>query len=114
MVIGTVFVSIINSSYMHWHVFSVNWLKVLKNCNEALPNQGKVIVVDLVIPEASATAGDDKSLFQLYLFLVNTNPERKERTDREFESLAKESGFLGIQVACCAYNFSVVEFYKNM
>ena len=55
-----------------------------------------MIVVDLVIPEAPATTGDDKSLFQLYLFLVNTNPERKERTDREFESLAKEAGFSGI------------------
>ncbi|KAK7844145.1 caffeic acid 3-o-methyltransferase 1 [Quercus suber] len=92
----------------------VNWLKVLKNCYEALPDQGKVIVVDLVIPEAPATAGDDKSLFQLYLFMVNTNPKRKERKDKEFESLAKEAGFSGIQVACCAYNFSVVEFYKNM
>ena len=55
-----------------------------------------MIVVDLVIPEAPATAGDDKSLFQLYLFLVNTNLERKERTDREFESLAKAAGFSGI------------------
>ena len=54
-----------------------------------------MIVVDLVILEAPATAGDDKILFQLYLFLVNTN--RKERTDREFESLVKEAGFSGIQ-----------------
>ncbi|KAL0016166.1 hypothetical protein SO802_003235 [Lithocarpus litseifolius] len=79
-------------------------------CYEALPDQGKVIIVDMVIPEAPATTGDDKSLLQLYLFLMNTNPEGKERTEREFESLAKEAGFSGIQVACCAYNFSVVEF----
>ena len=89
-------------------------LKILKNCYEALPDQGKVILVDMVIPEAPATTGADKSLFQLYLFLMNTNPDGKERTEREFESLAKEAGFSSIQVACYAYNFSVVELYKNM
>ncbi|KAL0009945.1 hypothetical protein SO802_005053 [Lithocarpus litseifolius] len=73
------------------------FMKVLKNCYEALLDKGKVIALDMVILEASATTGDDKSLFQLYLFLINTNPERKERTDREFESLAKEVGFSGIQ-----------------
>ena len=96
----------------HWD--EKQCLKVLKNCYEALPDQGKVIVVDMVIPETPATTGDDKSLFQLYSFLMNTNPKRKERTEREFERLAKDAGFSGIQVACCAYNFSVVEFYKNM
>ncbi|KAK9990038.1 hypothetical protein SO802_025023 [Lithocarpus litseifolius] len=56
-------------------------LKILKNCYEALPDQGKVILVDMVIPEAPATTGADKSLFQLYLFLRNTNPDGKERTE---------------------------------
>ncbi|KAM3711673.1 hypothetical protein ACJW31_01G125900 [Castanea mollissima] len=57
---------------------------------------------------------DEKQCLKLYSFLMNTNPERKERTEREFQRLAKEARFSGIQVACCAYNFSVVEFYKNM
>ena len=96
----------------HWD--EKKCLKVLKNCYEALPDQGKVIIVDMVVPEAPATTGEDKSLFQLCLFLMNSNPEGKEKTQREFECLAKEAGFSGIQVACCAHNFSVVEFYKNM
>ena len=33
-----------------------------------------MIVVDLVIPEASATAGDDKSLFQVIFVLGEYKP----------------------------------------
>ncbi|KAL0016165.1 hypothetical protein SO802_003234 [Lithocarpus litseifolius] len=118
-VAGDMFVSIPKGDaiFMKWIVHGwddKHCLKILKNCYEALPDQGKVILVDMMIPEAPATTGADKSLFQLYLFLMNTNPDGKERTEREFESLAKEAGFSSIQVACCAYNFSVVELYKNM
>ncbi|KAL0006499.1 hypothetical protein SO802_014060 [Lithocarpus litseifolius] len=82
--------------FMKWilhHWDEKQCLKVLKNCYEALPDQGKVIIVDMMIPEAPATTSDDKSLFQLYLFLMNTNPEGKERTKRQFESLAREAEF---------------------
>ncbi|XP_050241760.1 caffeic acid 3-O-methyltransferase-like isoform X8 [Quercus robur] len=97
-IVGDMFVSIPKGDaiFIKWvlhHWDEKQCLKVLKNCYEALPDQGKVIVVDMVIPEAPATTGDDKSLFQLYSFLMNTNPKRKERTEREFERLAKDAGF---------------------
>ncbi|XP_050241756.1 caffeic acid 3-O-methyltransferase-like isoform X4 [Quercus robur] len=100
-IVGDMFVSIPKGDaiFIKWvlhHWDEKQCLKVLKNCYEALPDQGKVIVVDMVIPEAPATTGDDKSLFQLYSFLMNTNPKRKERTEREFERLAKDAGFSGL------------------
>jgi caffeic acid 3-O-methyltransferase len=91
-----------------------NCLKILRNCYEALPDHGKVIVVDVVNTETTATTNADKSLSQLYLVLTNINQGGKERTERELESLAKEAGFSGVKVACRAFDFSVVELYKNM
>ncbi|KAI9194488.1 hypothetical protein LWI28_006448 [Acer negundo] len=88
-------------------------LKILKNCYEAIPVNGKVIVVDMLVPDAPDTSLAGKSLFQYELLMMNTNTGGKERTRREFESLAKDAGFSHIQVPCSAYNFSVVEFYKS-
>ncbi|TXG74250.1 hypothetical protein EZV62_002829 [Acer yangbiense] len=88
-------------------------LKILKNCYEAIPINGKVIVVDMLVPDAPETSLAGKSLFQYEFLMMNTNTGGKEKTRREFESLAKEAGFSHIQVPCSAYNFSVVEFYKS-
>ena len=89
-------------------------LTILKNCYEALPNHGKVIVVDMVIPEAPETTTSAKSLFQFDMFLMNMNTTGNERTEKELGSLGKQAGFNTIQVACPAFNFSVVELFKNM
>ncbi|KAG6633821.1 hypothetical protein CIPAW_12G075100 [Carya illinoinensis] len=118
-VAGDMFVSIPKGDaiFMKWIIHHYNdedSLKVLKNCYEALPERGKVILVDMVVPEVSETSAAHKSLFQFYLFMMNANPQGKERTERELESLAKAAGFSGIQVAGFAYGYSVVEFYKNM
>ncbi|KAJ9176906.1 hypothetical protein P3X46_012170 [Hevea brasiliensis] len=88
-------------------------LKVLKNCYEALPSNGKVIVVDLVVPETTGANAADKSVLQTYLLFTNMNPKRKDRTEREFKTLAKEAGFSHVQVASRAFSFSVVEFLKH-
>ncbi|KAK0587676.1 hypothetical protein LWI29_026697 [Acer saccharum] len=88
-------------------------LKILKNCYEAIPINGKVIVVDMLVPDAPETSLAGKSLFQYELLMMNVNTEGKEKTRKEFESLAKAAGFSHIQVPCSAYNFSVVEFYKS-
>ncbi|CAI8587147.1 unnamed protein product [Vicia faba] len=37
----------------------------------------------------------------------------KERTQKEFEALARGAGFQGFQIACCAFNMYVMEFLKN-
>lgn len=87
---------------------------ILKNCYDALPEHGKMIVVNLVIPEAPEAGLFAESLFQFDMFLMNTTTTEKERTEKEFESLAKLAGFYTIRVACSAFNFSVVELFKSM
>ncbi|KAJ4950563.1 hypothetical protein NE237_027395 [Protea cynaroides] len=87
--------------------------KLLKNCYEALPDYGKVIVVDLISPTSPETNVATKGILQMEMFMTNMNPT-KERTKEEFTALAKEAGFAGINVACCAYTYSVIEICKQM
>ncbi|XP_043719652.1 caffeic acid 3-O-methyltransferase-like isoform X1 [Telopea speciosissima] len=93
-------------------------LKLLKNCYEALPYEalpeyGKVIVVDLIAPTSLETNVATQGILQMEMFIANMmNATGKERTKEEFSALAREAGFAGINVACCAYGFSVVEFCK--
>lgn len=101
-----------------WQWMLHNWshedcVKILKNCHDALPSDGKAIVVDMVIPEVPHPCFASSSLFQMHMFMMNMNPGGKERTEIEFEALAKEAGFYGVRIIFCAYNFSFIEIYKN-
>ncbi|KAJ4723831.1 Caffeic acid O-methyltransferase [Melia azedarach] len=117
-VVGDMFTHIPEAEaiFMKWMLHSwddKHCVKILKNCYAALPVNGKVIAVDMVIPEVPEDTLAVKSMFQFDLFMMNMNPSGKERTKREFESLAKSAGFSHLRVPCHAYNFSVIEFYKT-
>ncbi|XP_042508450.1 caffeic acid 3-O-methyltransferase-like [Macadamia integrifolia] len=88
-------------------------LKLLKNCYEALPDFGKLIVVDLIAPTSPETNVATQGILQMEMFVTSImNTKGKERTKEEFSALAREAGFASINVACCTYTFSVIEFYK--
>ncbi|KAJ6797314.1 tricetin 3',4',5'-O-trimethyltransferase-like [Iris pallida] len=94
-----------------------NWgdedcLKVLKNCLKALPPHGKVIIMECLLPAhpESTTAAQGVIHVDLLMFAITAGG--KERSEKEFESLAKQAGFSGIK-AFCSYGSSwVLEFYK--
>nr|QKO29237.1 putative O-methyltransferase [Epimedium sagittatum] len=95
-----------------------NWddercLKLLKNCYEALPNGGKVIAVDLVVPPVPEPTAAAKGMYQLDIVMMLVSSGGKERTEKEFESLAKEAGFFSIILVCSAYNYWAMEFCKT-
>ncbi|RYQ86854.1 hypothetical protein Ahy_B10g106466 [Arachis hypogaea] len=79
-----------------------NWkdeecVKVLRNCYEALPPHGKVIVLDTLLPEIpKSTSFKDTQAVDLdfLMFLVLGG---KERTQKQFEKLCKISGFSRFQ-----------------
>ncbi|RHN39626.1 putative O-methyltransferase COMT-type, S-adenosyl-L-methionine-dependent methyltransferase [Medicago truncatula] len=87
-------------------------LKLLKNCHKAIPNDGKVIVVDSILPVFPESTIVAKTGFQADLLMMAQNPGGKERTKDEFMKLALESGFSGIKFACYLSGFWVVEFFK--
>ncbi|XP_056173968.1 flavone 3'-O-methyltransferase OMT2-like [Syzygium oleosum] len=115
---GDMFVSIPKGDaiFIKWvlHMFDdEQCIKILKNCYYALPDNGKVMVVNLVIPEVPEANLAAQSLYQMFVFTRSVNPMGKERTVKEFETIAKEAGFCSIRVAYSAHNFSLVELYKN-
>ncbi|TYG91589.1 hypothetical protein ES288_A12G274300v1 [Gossypium darwinii] len=103
--------------FMKWIIHCLDdkqCLELLKNCYEALPVNGKVIAVDTVIPEIPDASPSCKSVYQFDVYSMSINESGKERTEKELESLGKGARFSGFRVACGAYGFSVMEFYKRM
>ncbi|KAI4311541.1 hypothetical protein MLD38_036428 [Melastoma candidum] len=90
-----------------------NCNKLLKNCYEALPQGGKVIILESILPEAPDSDVDANIVFEQDLFMLAQNPGGKERTLKEYEDLATMAGFSGCQVKCRAYNSYVMEFLKT-
>ena len=86
--------------------------KLLTNCYKALPENGKVIIVEVILPFLPVTSSSDKVSTQMDAIMMTQNPGGKERTEDEFLALAKSGGFKGIRKECFACNFWVMEFYK--
>ncbi|KAG6511494.1 hypothetical protein ZIOFF_029562 [Zingiber officinale] len=86
--------------------------KLLKNCYSALPASGKVIVVECVLPAVPEPTLKAQGVFHIDLIMLAHNPGGKERTEREFESLAKEAGFGEFKATYIFANTWVLEFTK--
>ncbi|KAK9022037.1 hypothetical protein V6N11_002334 [Hibiscus sabdariffa] len=87
-------------------------LKVLKNCYEAIPDDGKVIVVEAVVPIVAESSYSVKLNFQKDVFMMTQNPGGKERTREQFGALATKAGFGGIKYVCFVCDLWVMEFFK--
>ncbi|XP_004306609.1 PREDICTED: caffeic acid 3-O-methyltransferase-like [Fragaria vesca subsp. vesca] len=87
-------------------------LKLLKNCYNAIPDNGKVIVVEALLPVVPETSTAVKSTSQIDVLMMTQNPGGKERTEQEFIALATGAGFRGIRYECFVCNFWVMEFFK--
>ncbi|KAL8102009.1 hypothetical protein AgCh_033786 [Apium graveolens] len=91
-------------------------LKLLKNCCNALPEFGKVVIVESVVPEYTNTGSSSnlRNVMDNDMVMLAINPGGKERSLKEFEVLAKESGFAAVELICKAAVYSVLEFHKNV
>jgi caffeic acid 3-O-methyltransferase len=84
----------------------------LKNCNKALQKNGKVIIIDHVMPEAPESSDAAKYVSSTDIAML-VYLGGKERTEKEFEGLSKRSGFSGFCVICSVYHvWGVMELYK--
>ena len=96
-----------------------NWsdehcLKFLKNCYNSLPDDGKLIITECIIPVAPATGLATKIVCHVDIIMLAQTPGGKERTEKEFVELAKGAGFEGFRVACCAFGTYIMEFLKKI
>ncbi|CAI9100565.1 OLC1v1037691C1 [Oldenlandia corymbosa var. corymbosa] len=88
-------------------------LKLLKNCFEALPDNGKVIVIDFILPLKPDTTVFARTVCQTDNLMMAVNPGGKERPEVEFQALAIGAGFKGIKlIRRHGGNIGVIEMYK--
>ncbi|KAL1531572.1 caffeate O-methyltransferase [Salvia divinorum] len=83
---------------------------ILRNCKEALPRNGKVIIVEYVLletPESGAAVVEEL----LNVAVSAYNPGGKERTESEFRILGEQAGFRGFRKVCTASGLWFMEFY---
>ncbi|KDP24740.1 hypothetical protein JCGZ_25489 [Jatropha curcas] len=85
---------------------------LLKNCYAALPDDGKIIVIELLVPETVDTNEETRITFQLDLIMLAQFADGKERSRSQYESLATKAGFSGLKLECHFGNFWVMEIYK--
>lgn len=88
-------------------------VKLLKNCYDALPSGGKVIVIEMILPESPKTDIESRNAFTGDILMHCLTVGGKERTQKEFETLAKDSGFNSAKVVARFHQYGVIEFNKN-
>jgi len=71
-------------------------VRILKSCQAAMPEEGKVIIVDGMLPEPGQATDNDIAQFNLDVLMMTYGG--KERTRSEMENLAKLSGLKVEQV----------------
>lgn len=101
--------------FMKWIMH--NWddedcLRILKNCHKTIPKNGKVIIMDAILPKEVGTSATTKDTFNMDMLMMTQTLNGKERTKEEFIGLATQAGFDNVKFSCFVYNFWVIEFYK--
>ncbi|KAG2638049.1 caffeic acid 3-O-methyltransferase-like [Panicum virgatum] len=85
---------------------------LLKNCYDALPAHGKVIVVECILPKNPEAIPKTQVMFHADMIMLAHNPGGKERYEREFEELVRGVGFKGIKATYIYANTWAIEFTK--
>ncbi|GMH00267.1 hypothetical protein Nepgr_002106 [Nepenthes gracilis] len=93
-----------------------NWtdeqcLAILKNLHDALPEKGKLIVIDFVLPMEPDGSYADRHVSELdNIMLIQQGGQ--ERTVKELEALCKISGFTDFKFICYAHTIGCMECRK--
>lgn len=88
-------------------------IKILKNCYEALPKKGKVIVINVLLKEVPDASPASQFVTQMDTLMLMTFGSR-ERTLKQFEAMSRKSGFSEFRVADTVAHsvWAVMEFHK--
>ena len=72
-----------------------------------------MIVCDYILPVAPETSQSARIASNFDIHMLAYYGDGKERTEQEFEALAKGAGFESFIVVCSAYDLKVMEFLKK-
>ncbi|BAS87936.1 Os04g0176200 [Oryza sativa Japonica Group] len=88
-------------------------IKILKNCHQALSDNGKLIAVEIVLPAIPEPVPTAQYPFQMDMIMLNNFRGGKERTELEFTKLAMDSSFSGtLRTTYIFANYWALEFNK--
>jgi tRNA A58 N-methylase Trm61 len=82
-------------------------ISILRNCREALPSNGKLLLVERLMPEAPAATDEDKAHAMSDLNMLR-GPGGLERTKERYRELLEQSGFDEVKIHP-AGRFNVIE-----
>ena len=85
-----------------------NSIKILQNIHRAMNEKGKVLIVEMVVPEGNAPSPSKVMDVQM---LIATGG--KERTEAEYRKLLESSGFDLTRIIPTRSPFSIVEAVKS-
>ncbi|KAF8089898.1 hypothetical protein N665_0494s0003 [Sinapis alba] len=89
-------------------------VEILRNCKKALPETGRVIIIETIIPrEVTETDIATKNALHLDMMMMCLTRGGRERTKEEFEVLAMKAGFKLPKFIYGAYSLWVLELYSN-
>jgi SAM-dependent methyltransferase len=82
-------------------------VSILRNCREALPDGGKLLLVERLMPEKPAATDEDKAHAMSDLNMMR-GPGGCERTERQYRELIEQGGF-ALAAVYPAGRFNVIE-----
>ncbi|EYU24254.1 hypothetical protein MIMGU_mgv1a021371mg, partial [Erythranthe guttata] len=114
---GDMFVSVPKGDaiFMKWivHDWSDEQCLILsKNCYSSLQENGKVILAELIMPEEPDKSAAIKIVLHYDVLMLTHNPGGRERTKKEFHTLAKGAGFREFRKVCSPRNIWIMELVK--
>ncbi|GLJ07301.1 hypothetical protein SUGI_0063890 [Cryptomeria japonica] len=84
-------------------------VKILKQCRKAIPETGKVIILDSILNATEKTELDPSMGFVFDLIMLTFTSGGKERSEEEWKNLLKEGGFPRFNVIAIPALQSVIE-----
>ncbi|KAL2645201.1 hypothetical protein R1flu_012788 [Riccia fluitans] len=107
-----------DAAFMKWilHDWSDNdCVRILKNIAKALPPDGKLINVDVLVPEELVvdTSIKSQSGFLMDVIMLTYANGGRERNLNQFRKIGLAAGFSRVEIAASLVNQTVLEFCKN-
>lgn len=85
----------------------------MKNCYDALPERGRLIACEPVLPDETDSSLRTRALLEGDIFVMTIyRAQGKHRTEEEFRQLSRSVGFTGFNAIYLDHFYTVLEFHK--
>lgn len=86
---------------------------ILKKCHDALPDGGKLVACEPVVPETTDASTRTRALLENDIFVMTTyRTQGRERSEEEFRQLGFAAGFAGFRALYLDPFYALLEYVK--